>query len=306
MNEFKSESKKGLGQGLAAILGTENYITKNDLVQELAIDSIVSNPHQPRKHFKEAEIQELAQSISRTGVLQPIIVREQGPNRYEIVAGERRWRAAQQANLHKIPVVIKKLDDAQAFTIALVENIQRSDLNPVEEADGYQLLMDQMQFTQEKIAEMVGKSRPHIANTLRLNSLSKHIRALVANGDLTAGHAKALIGIENADGLAELMVKRQLNVRQAERLVRRIKRKDASTVEDLNKLADAIISSAPANEEESINTTNNDPEEEKIRGMVAQALPYAQVEFYFHERKPGLRIQFKNLGDLDAFLEKLL
>ncbi len=305
MNEFKSDSKKSLGQGLAAILGTENYITKNDLVQELAIDSIVSNPHQPRKHFKAEEIQELAQSISRTGVLQPIIVREQGPNRYEIVAGERRWRAAQQANLHKIPVIIKKLDDAQAFTIALVENIQRSDLNPVEEADGYQLLVDQMYFTQEKIAEMLGKSRSHVANTLRLNSLSSHIRALVANEELSLGHAKSLIGIENADGIAEIMVKRHLNVRQAERLVRRIKRKDARTTEDLHKLADAIISSESADDEPMV-TSHGDPEEEKIRGMVARALPNAQVEFYFQDQKPGLRIQFKNLGDLDIFLEKLL
>jgi ParB family transcriptional regulator, chromosome partitioning protein len=312
MRENKAEHKKGLGQGLAAILGADlnpaGYETKSAAAQELPIHSIKPNPHQPRKYFRENEIQELAASIAQTGVLQPIIVREMGPNEYEIVAGERRWRAAQQANLTKIPVIIKQLNDTEAFVIALAENIQRADLNPMEEAEGYQVLVDQMHLTQEDIAEMLGKSRSHVANTLRLNMLSRHIRTLVANNDLSSGHAKALMGVENAEGIAELIVKRQLNVRQTERLIRRLKKKDAHTAEDLDKLASAIVSQAEAVSaapEPQESFENDDPEQHKVRQMISKALPYAQVEFYFQDRKPALKIQFKHLGDLDAFLDKL-
>lgn len=314
MKEYKTENKRGLGQGLAAILGADltptGYETKGAAMQELPITSINPNPHQPRKYFKENEIQELTESIIQTGVLQPIIVRELSPNNYEIIAGERRWRAAQKAGLQKIPVIIKQLNDTHAYIVALAENIQRADLNPMEEAEGYQLLVDKMNLTQEDISEMLGKSRSHVANTLRLNTLSRHIRTLVANDDLSSGHAKALMGVENAEGIAELIVKRQLNVRQTERLIRRLKKKDAHTAEDLDRLASAIVSqsqsdavSAALEPQESFE--NEDSEQHKVRQMISKALPYAQVEFYFQDRKPALKIQFKHLGDLDAFLDKL-
>lgn len=314
MNDHKNEAKRGLGQGLSAILGpenflgkTESFITKNDLVQELALDHIKPNPQQPRRSFKEEEIQELTQSILRTGVLQPIIVREIEKQQYEIVAGERRWRAAQQANLTHIPAVIKELDDAQAFTIALVENIQRSDLNVIEEADGYHDLIERMNFTQDKIADMLGKSRSHVANILRLKTLSKYIRSLVINGDLSAGHAKTLVGIDNAEGIADLIVKRQLNVRQTERLIRRLRKQEAQTEEELHKLANAIMGTeiAPVLPEHT-NGGASDGESEKIQTILAQALPFAQVEFHMDGKKPFLKIQFHNLGDLDTFLDKLM
>lgn len=186
----------------------------------LPIELIQRNPGQPRQHFDEAELQDLADSIRRHGVLQPILVRpvSGAAERYEIVAGERRWRAAQKAGLHALPVVVRELDEAEVLEIAIIENVQRSDLNPIEEASGYQQLMTRFGRTQQDVAEVVGKSRPHIANMLRLLTLPAAIQEMVRDGRLSAGHARACVTAPDPIGLARRAIAEQLNVRDIERL----------------------------------------------------------------------------------------
>jgi ParB family chromosome partitioning protein len=186
------------------------------------IESLHPGAFQPRRRFVEAEIESLAESIRANGVLQPILVRRHPslPNAYEIVAGERRWRAAQRAGLHEVPVTLRALSDAEAIELALVENIQRQDLTPLEEADGFRRLLEEFANTQEDLARRVGKSRSHIANTLRLLGLPDPVKKLVEEGALTAGHARALLGAKDAAALAERVVARGLNVRQTEALVK--------------------------------------------------------------------------------------
>jgi ParB family chromosome partitioning protein len=189
----------------------------------LAIDLIRRNPNQPRKHFDETELAELADSIRSRGVLQPILVRPIAGGRFEIVAGERRWRAAQKAGLHSIPGVIRDLDDVEILEIGIIENVQRADLNPLEEAQGYQALIDRFGRTQQDIAEIVGKSRPHIANMLRLLGLPPQIQDMVRDGRLTAGHARAILAAPNPVELAQLAIAQALNVREVERLAQKAK-----------------------------------------------------------------------------------
>jgi ParB family chromosome partitioning protein len=186
----------------------------------IPIELIQRNPGQPRQHFDEAELQDLADSIRRHGVLQPILVRpiSGSAERYEIVAGERRWRAAQKAGLHALPVVVRELDEAEVLEIAIIENVQRSDLNPIEEAAGYQQLMTRFGRTQQDVAEVVGKSRPHIANMLRLLTLPAAIQEMVRDGRLSAGHARACVTAPDPIGLARRAIAEQLNVRDIERL----------------------------------------------------------------------------------------
>ena len=188
------EAKRGLGRGLSALMDEVGPAATRTVVP---LAEIVANPRQPRRRFDAAAMDELIASVRERGVLQPILVRpvgtDDGRRKYEIVAGERRWRAAATAQLHDMPVVIRDLDDAAAFEIALVENIQRADLNPIEEAEGFRRLMDDHGHTQEGLAAIVGKSRSHVANLLRLLDLSPEVRDLVANGDLSLGHAKALM-----------------------------------------------------------------------------------------------------------------
>jgi ParB family transcriptional regulator, chromosome partitioning protein len=184
------------------------------------------NPHQPRKHFDETELAELADSVRARGVLQPILVRPvsgAAEERYEIVAGERRWRAAQRAGLHEIPAVIRELDDVEILEIGIIENVQRADLNPIEEAMGYQALVDRFGRTQQELAEVVGKSRPHIANTLRLLGLPVDVQEMVRDGRLTAGHARAILTAPNMMELAHLAISQGLNVREIERLAQQAK-----------------------------------------------------------------------------------
>jgi ParB family chromosome partitioning protein len=192
----------------------------------IPIALIQRNPHQPRKHFDETELAELADSVRARGVLQPILVRpihDNGEERYEIVAGERRWRAAQRANLHEIPAVIRDLDDVEILEIGIIENVQRADLNPIEEAMGYQALIDRFGRTQQELAEVVGKSRPHIANTLRLLGLPGEVQAMVQDGRLTAGHARAILTAPNMMDLAQRAITQGLNVREIERLAQQAK-----------------------------------------------------------------------------------
>ncbi|MBI1186423.1 MAG: ParB/RepB/Spo0J family partition protein [Alphaproteobacteria bacterium] len=191
----------------------------------IAIELIQRNPDQPRKHFDERELEELADSIRTHGVLQPILVRPlpNHPGRYEIVAGERRWRAAQKASLHVIPAVIRELDDTEILEIGIIENVQRADLNPIEEAQGYQALMDRFGRTQQDVADVVGKSRPHVANMLRLLSLSGDIQDMVRDGRLSAGHARAILTAPDPMELALKAIREQLNVREIERIAQAAK-----------------------------------------------------------------------------------
>jgi ParB family chromosome partitioning protein len=218
-------ARKRLGRGLAALIGdvrAETSVERPRGQRRLPTDSIRPNPRNPRRAFAETELEELAASLRERGIIQPIVVR---PGRgaadgYEIIAGERRWRAAQRAGLHEVPVVVIEATDAEALQLAIVENVQRADLNPLEEAEGYRALMDEFGNSQEEIAKIVGKSRSYVANTLRLLKLSDAVKAHIQSGALSAGHARMLIGAPNADELAEDIVARNLNVRQVEAMAR--------------------------------------------------------------------------------------
>ena len=197
--------------------------TAGDGPRSLPIDLVQRNPSQPRKHFDEGDLTELANSIRTHGVLQPILVRPIVGGKYEIVAGERRWRAAQRAGLHTIPAVIREFNEVEVLEIAIVENVQRTDLNPIEEAQGFQALIDRFGRTQEEIAEAVGKSRPHIANMLRLLKLPDDLQEMVRDGRLSAGHARAILTAPDPRGLAQRTISEGLNVRDVERLAQQAK-----------------------------------------------------------------------------------
>lgn len=220
----KKPEKKGLGRGLSALmsdvnLGPASEASPRRADMRLAVEKLRPNPLQPRKDFEPEALQALADSIRQKGVIQPLIVRPVG-DIYEIVAGERRWRAAQMAQAHDVPVVIRDLDDTEVLEIAIIENIQREDLNAIEEALGIRQLMDRFGHTQEKIAEALSKSRSHIANLLRLLALPEPVQAMVRDGQISAGHARALIGTGNPEALARRVAAQGLSVREVERLVR--------------------------------------------------------------------------------------
>lgn len=214
----------GLGRGLSALLGEDDAGTSASGTSErrptlLPIEQITPNPQQPRSRFDEDKIEDLARSISEKGLIQPILVRRaRDGDQYQIVAGERRWRAAQRAGLHNVPVVVRDYSDTEALEISIVENVQRQDLTPVEEARGYRQLIDDFNRTQDQVAAMVGKSRSHVANMVRLLLLPDAVLEMLDSGKLSAGHARALIGAENPGFLARKVVTRSLNVRQTERL----------------------------------------------------------------------------------------
>ncbi|MEO9877485.1 MAG: ParB/RepB/Spo0J family partition protein [Anderseniella sp.] len=221
--------KKRLGRGLAALIGdgapaettTEQVPGRTNGLRELPIELVQSNTLNPRKVFNEEDLDDLVRSVAEKGILQPVVVRpvDDGQH-YQIVAGERRWRAAQKAGLHHIPALVRELSDKEVLEIALIENVQRADLNPVEEAHGYQQLIDQFDYTQQQLAESIGKSRSHIANTLRLMALPASVLEALQTGKLTAGHARALIATENPQSLAQKIIALGLSVRQAEALAR--------------------------------------------------------------------------------------
>lgn len=225
----ETKRRTNLGRGLSALLGEdEPDFTAVDQVRSsktIPIEFLKANPDQPRKRFDEAAIDGLVKSIEEQGILQPLLVRRHPTqeNYYEIVAGERRWRAAQRAQLHEVPVIVKDLSDNDTLEIALIENIHREDLTPLEEAEGYQRLMDEFSHTQEALSKAVGKSRSHIANTLRLLGLSDEIKSMIDDGLLSAGHGRALIGSDRAEDLAHEVIAKGLNVRQTEKLVQESK-----------------------------------------------------------------------------------
>jgi len=215
---------KGLGKGLSALLGDNNDSNekileiKNFKTDKTPIHQLVPNQFQPRKNFEKKQLEELAASIKSRGIIQPIAVRKISDDKYEIIAGERRWRAAQLANIHEVPSVLLDADDELAAEFAVLENVQREGLNSLEEANGYQTLIDKFNYTQDKIAEMIGKSRVYIANTLRLKKLPSKIQDMIINGLLTPGHARSLIDVNNNVELAKEIINKNLSVRQAELL----------------------------------------------------------------------------------------
>jgi len=244
INPFKN--KKGLGRGLSSLIGDSDVKITNN---KISISSIISNKYQPRKNFDKNSLEELTASIRERGIIQPIIVRasEDSNDKYELIAGERRWQAAQNAGLHEVPAVILNVDNLKSLEFAIVENVQRKDLNPIEEAEGYQRLINEFNYDQDKVAKFIGKSRAHISNCIRLLSLPSKVIEHIINEKISPGHAKILVGLDNSELLAEKIIKKKLSVRQAEALARlvksnksSIKSKDPNSIDIENQLSSKI------------------------------------------------------------------
>lgn len=241
--------KSRLGRGLAALIGDEAAVSLGDEaaplprgVREVPIEFLRANPFQPRQIFRPGDLDDLTESIREKGILQPIVVRPApggDGNAFEIVAGERRWRAAQAAQLHNVPILIKELSDSESLEIAIIENVQRADLNSIEEAAGYKRLVDQFAYTQDQLSKMIGKSRSHVANTLRLLTLPEEVQSLISDGALSAGHGRALIGHPDAAVLAREIAKKGLSVREAEALTRKPAAKKSGSPGARAKIKDA-------------------------------------------------------------------
>ena len=222
---MNSKIKKGLGRGLSSLIGETKVETK---INKLSLSDIVPNKYQPRKNFEKENLDELTESIRERGVIQPIIVRETNSDnsKYEIIAGERRWLAARGAGLHEIPVVVTEADDLKSLEFAIVENVQRHDLNPLEEAQGYKRLIDEFSYDQEKVSKFIGKSRSYITNSLRLLNLPSEVLKFVEEKKISSGHAKILVGLDNALFVANKIIEKKLSVRQAESFVKIFKKKN--------------------------------------------------------------------------------
>jgi len=221
---MQGKLKKGLGRGLSSLLGDS---TKKLETNKVSIKDLSRNKFQPRKYFSKENLEELTNSIKEQGLIQPIVVRpdKSSEEKYEIIAGERRWLASQNAGLHEVPIVILDVDDAKSLEFAIVENVQRQDLNPIEESRGYQKLIDEFNYNQDKLSKFIGKSRSYIANSLRLLSLPQDILLMVEKGHLSAGHARSLIGLQNSVDIAKKIVQKKLSVRQTEVLARQFRDK---------------------------------------------------------------------------------
>ena len=290
----KEAKQSSLGRGLSALIGEADPDVgraANDRGRsgrDIPIEFLRANPYQPRHVFSDEELEDLTNSIREKGVLQPIVVRPVAgqANAYEIVAGERRWRAAQRAKLHQIPVVIKDLTDAEALEVAIIENVQRADLNPVEEASGYQALMDQFRYTQEQLSNVIGKSRSYIANTLRLLKLPANVREMLLNGKLSAGHARTLITADDPEALAEMIVAQGMSVRQAEAQATAAKSKKA-------------------NGKHKVRAKAKDADTRKLQESVSSALGL-KVEIDDRGNAGGeVRISYKTLEQLDEVCRRL-
>ena len=235
---MENRLKKGLGRGLSSLLGDSS---KKINTNKISIKDITRNKFQPRKYFDNESLEELTNSIKKQGIIQPIVVRpdKSSVGKYEIIAGERRWLASQNAGLHEVPVVILNVDDVKSLEFSIVENVQRQDLNPIEEARGYQRLVDDFNYNQEKLSQFIGKSRSYIANSLRLLTLPEDILLMVQQGNLSAGHARSLIGINNSVEIAKKIIQKKLSVRQSEILARQFRDKKFKLVskKDSNILA---------------------------------------------------------------------
>ena len=236
INPFKN--KKGLGRGLSSLIGDSNIKTSNETI---SVSSIIPNKNQPRKFFEKTALEELTNSIKERGIIQPLIVRKSHDqnDKYELIARERRWQAAQSAGLHEVPVVIIEADNLKSLEFAIIENVQRKDLNPIEEAESYKNLIDKFGYDQERVSKFIGKSRSHISNSLRLLSLPEKLIDMIKLEKISHGHAKILVGMENALLIGEKILKKKLSVRQTENLVRLLKvgNKKNSRIKDPNIIA---------------------------------------------------------------------
>jgi len=281
-----------LGRGLAALIGDvgdETSVTDSGRKPRRApIENLRPNPRNPRRMFTDTELDELSDSIRERGIIQPIVVRALQGDDFEIIAGERRWRAAQRAGLHDVPVAIIEANDAQSLEFAIIENVQRTDLNPIEEASGYLALMDDFNRTQDEVAQIVGKSRPHVANTIRLLKLSEPVKQLVRSGKISAGHARLLLGQPNAEQIAQEIIDKGLSVRQLEADMRK---EGAGQARDT---ARETKGSGAA----------KDPDTRALEKRLSDALG---LDVSVDHRGEGgtLRIKYRNLEQLDAVLRKL-
>lgn len=278
-------SRSRLGRGLASLIG-DLGAEANDrgrTQRRLPIELLKRNPYNPRRAFSEVQLDELAQSIRDRGIIQPLIVRPAGNDNYEIVAGERRWRAAQRAGLHEVPVVVVEVNDRDAFQLAIIENVQRADLNPIEEANAYQRLATEFNYSQEEVAKTVGKSRPHVANTLRLLKLTRTVQELITTNKLDAGHARILVGLDDQEELANLIVERGYSVRQVEAMVR-----------------ERTVGAASAPRE----PRSKDPNSRAFEKRLTDALG---LQVTLNQRGDGgvLHIRYSNLDQLDNIARKL-
>ena len=281
-----------LGRGLAALMGDVGEETSladaGRKPRRAPIENLRPNPRNPRRLFTEVELDELSHSIRERGIIQPIVVRAIQGDNFEIIAGERRWRAAQRAGLHDVPIAIIEANDAQSLEFAIIENVQRADLNPIEEASGYLALMDDFNRTQDEVAQIVGKSRPHVANTIRLLKLSEPVKQLVRSGKISAGHARLLLGQPNAEGIAQEIIDKGLSVRQLEADMRKEGATEARGVGRETKGSEAT----------------KDPDTRALEKRLSDALG---LEVGVDHRGEGgtLRIKYRNLEQLDAVLRKL-
>ena len=295
----EQNKRTNLGRGLAALFGeeSEDYssLDKVRTSKFVPIEHLHPNKNQPRQTFDPEALAALATSVTASGILQPILVRRhpERPSEFEIVAGERRWRAAQTAKLHEVPVVIRELSDAEALEFALVENVQRQDLSPIEEAEGYNRLIEEFQHTQDALAKTIGKSRSHIANTLRLLNLPEAVRTMVTERKLSAGHARALLGMEDPEALAKKVIARGLNVRQTERLVQRARGGPAA-------IGDKPVG-APA---EPAHRRQKDPDTVALERDLT-ALLGLKVTIEFEGQGGSLTIHYQTLEQLDDVLHRL-
>lgn len=292
------EPRKGLGRGLSALLadipsteGVETRAPAPTPDSNLPIERIKPNPNQPRRDFDDRELDELAASIRERGVIQPLIVRPHPiePEAWEIVAGERRWRAAQRVGVHVLPAIVRKLDDTEVLEFAIIENIQRADLNPLEEALGYRQLMDRFGHTQERLGEALGKSRSHIANLLRLLTLPEPILDLVREGKLSAGHARALVTASDPEALARQVIDKEMSVRQTEQLVRN--------------------AAAPAGEQRTSISKGPSTKDADTRALEEDLTAALRLKVRI-EHRPGaksgeLRIRYGTLEELDGLCQLL-
>jgi ParB family chromosome partitioning protein len=284
-----------LGRGLASLMGEvaeESPSVDNARKPRRApIENLVANPRNPRRNFTEAELNDLTASIKERGIIQPIVVRaaKGKADNFEIIAGERRWRAAQRAGLHDVPITLVEATDAQALEFAIIENVQRADLNPIEEAAGYLALMEEFDHSQDDVAQIVGKSRSHVANLVRLLKLSEPVKALVQSGQLSAGHARQLVGQPNALEIAQDIIKRGLNVRQVETEMRK---DGAAQVRDLRNAVKGHTSGA------------KDPDTKALEKKLSDALG---LDVSVDHRGQGgtLHIKYKDLDQLDEVIRKL-
>ncbi len=282
--------RRGLGRGLSALLGDEGGEAPPEaggrIAQMMPVEYLQAGQYQPRKRFEDEAFAALVDSVRARGVLQPLLVRRGAapPGRYEIVAGERRWRAAQQARLHEVPVIVKELSDVEALEIALVENLQREDLTPLEEAEAYRRLMEEFSHTQEALSRAVGKSRSHVANMIRLLGLPEPVRRMLDDGDLSAGHARTLVNATDPESLAREVVRRGLNVRQTEDLARHEK---------------------PAGAKKPVGAVAKDPNIAALEREIADSLGL-KVKISAKTGSAGkLTVQYESLEQLDEVVHRL-